>query len=220
MTYSSPRERSRRSLFLLWCSRVSMIAGLTALSFCGCFWIRGYAYQSLQSRRLQAAIPATSRGRIQDCHQAVTDTGDLIGQLDVPRIGLSVMVLEGDDAHTLRLGVGRVPGTGWPGRVGNLSIAGHRDTFFRELRDIRKDDVIRLTTPDASYTYRIESIRIVAPNHTEVMDGTDQPTLTLITCYPFHYLGFAPYRFVAHAIQSSSKMHPSAHACSPVQTVE
>jgi sortase A len=217
---STPQDGRRRRFVLLWCSRVCMITGVTALAFCAYFWISAYAYQTLQSRHLQVAAPATSGGGLQDCQYPAVNAGDPIGQLDIPRIGLSVVVLEGDDAHALRLGAGRVPGTSRPGRVGNLAIAGHRDTVFRELRDIRKSDVIRLTTLGATYTYRVESIRIVAPSHTEVMDGTDQPTLTLITCYPFNYIGSAPNRFIVHAIQSSSDSRPEGNACRLPQPAE
>jgi sortase A len=126
-------------------------------------------------------------------------------------LALSVIVLEGDDPKTLRRGVGRIPGTAKPGEPGNLAIAGHRDTFFRVLRDIRSDDVVRLTAPSGSFLYRVRSVRVVAPTQTEVLGSTPRPTLTLITCYPFTYVGHAPNRFVVTAEQTSASSQPAAN---------
>jgi sortase A len=95
--------------------------------------------------------------------------------------------------------------------MGNLAIAGHRDTFFRALRGIRADDVIWLTSASGSFVYRVQSIRIVAPTETEVLASTAQPTLTLITCYPFVYIGHAPNRFVVTAQRVSSGSKTAAN---------
>lgn len=127
-------------------------------------------------------------------------TGDVVGRLEVPRVGVSVMVLEGDDDGTLSQAAGHIPDTDLPGASdGNVGIAGHRDTFFRPLKDIKKGDEIRLTTAHGTYRYAVDSIRIVKPEEVEVLDPVDHPVLTLVTCYPFYYVGHAPNRYIVQA---------------------
>jgi sortase A len=109
------------------------------------------------------------------------------------------MIMEGIDGRTLRHAVGHIPGTPLPGQQGNVAIAGHRDTFFRGLRNIRKDDEITLTTLNGTYRYRVDSTQVVAPEHTEVLDDSGEAILTLVTCYPFYFVGSAPKRFVVRA---------------------
>ncbi|MBI3948919.1 MAG: class D sortase [Acidobacteria bacterium] len=132
-------------------------------------------------------------------------TDSLIGRIGVPRIGLSAIVVEGDDKATLGVAVGHIPSTALPGQRGNVGIAGHRDTFFRRLHKIRKNDVITLSTLSGSYQYRVESIEVVEPSDTEVLKPTSQPTLTLVTCYPFSYVGSAPERFIVRARQIAAQ---------------
>ncbi len=128
--------------------------------------------------------------------------GDSIGQLDIPRLGISAIVMEGADAGTLKLGVGHIQGTALPGALGNVSLAAHRDTFFRPLRHIRKGDEIRLTTFDGSWNYRVDWTKIVEPTDVQVLKPDKQRrTLTLVTCYPFYMVGSAPDRFVVRARQ-------------------
>lgn len=127
--------------------------------------------------------------------------GEVLGRLEIPRIGLSVMVWEGESHEVLARGAGHLPDTALPGQRGNVAIAGHRDTVFRPLKDIRKDDVMTLTTPGGAYRYVVESTRIVKPTYTQVLDSTSYPVLTLVTCYPFYYIGSAPKRFVVRARQ-------------------
>ena len=125
----------------------------------------------------------------------------LIGRLEIPRLKLKVMVREGAGEHTLRRAVGHIPGTSLPGGIGNVALAGHRDTFFRPLRAIRRDDVIDLQTAKQSYKYRVESTKIVSPRDVEVLKASGGETLTLVTCYPFYYVGSAPKRFIVKAIR-------------------
>jgi LPXTG-site transpeptidase (sortase) family protein len=125
--------------------------------------------------------------------------GALIGRLEIPGIDLSVMVLEGTGRKELAEGVGHIEGTPLPGQSGNLGIAGHRDSYFRGLKDVSARDVITLTTFAGSFRYKVEDTRIVPPSDVSVLDPTGEPTLTLITCYPFYYIGNAPKRFVVRA---------------------
>lgn len=109
------------------------------------------------------------------------------------------MVMEGIDSRTLRHAVGHIPGTALPGLQGNVGIAGHRDTFFRELQSLRKEDEITLTTLHGSYRYRVDSTLVVEPREIWVLKDTGEAILTLVTCYPFNYVGPAPQRFIVRA---------------------
>jgi sortase A len=125
---------------------------------------------------------------------------DLIGKLEIPRIGISVMVLHGVAEDTLRLGAGHVPGTPLPGADGNSAIAAHRDTFFRKLEGVRAGDRIQFSTVRKTVEYVVKAITVVEPEDTWVMESRGLPELTLISCYPFYFVGSAPLRFIVHAI--------------------
>jgi sortase A len=125
--------------------------------------------------------------------------GEPMGRMEIKRIGLSAVVLYGDDTKTLRRGVGHVIGTALPGMDGNMALSAHRDTYFRPLRNIRKKDRVMLKTPQRTYEYEVESTMVVKPTQVEVLDPTTEPTLTLITCHPFNYVGSAPNRFIVRA---------------------
>jgi sortase A len=127
-----------------------------------------------------------------------------IGRLEIPDVDLEVMVLEGDDDDTLDRAVGHVPGTASkPGKSGNLAIAGHRDGYFRGLRHLEEGDELSLTTLEGVARYRVEKITIVDPKRTDVLAHTADPTLTLVTCYPFFHVGDAPWRYIVRARQVS-----------------
>jgi sortase A len=128
----------------------------------------------------------------------------VIGRLEIPRLKLSVMVREGADERTLSRAVGHIPGTALPGRLGNVGLAGHRDTFFRALRDIREDDTIEFETTQGTYRYAVKSTRIVTPRDVSVLAASGGENLTLVTCYPFYYVGSAPKRFIVRAAQVSA----------------
>jgi sortase A len=125
--------------------------------------------------------------------------GDLIGRIKIPRVGVSAIVLHGVGKKTLRRGVGHIPGTALPEHGGNVALAGHRDSFFRGLKDIRENDTIELATPDGTFEYRVEWTKIVRPQDTDVLEEEGTPSLTLVTCYPFYYVGSAPKRFIVRA---------------------
>jgi sortase A len=131
--------------------------------------------------------------------KARTLEGQSLGRLEIPSIHLSAIVAEGVATRTLRRSVGHVPGTALPGGRGNVGLSAHRDTFFRHLGELRKDDVITITTLDGSFEYVVESTTIVDPDESVVLHDAGRPTLTLVTCYPFYYVGPAPKRFVVHA---------------------
>ena len=130
---------------------------------------------------------------------AVVRRGDVIGELEIPRLRVSVMIFEGDDSEILKQGAGHIPGTALtPGR-GNIGIAAHRDTYFRPLRGIRANDVIALKTPTGTSRYSVTEATIVRPSDVGVLARAPGRDLTLVTCYPFFYVGSAPERFIVHA---------------------
>ena len=119
-------------------------------------------------------------------------------------MGLRALVAEGTDAATLRVAVGHLPRTSFPDELGNVALAGHRDTVFRPLRDLLPGDSVVLTTPAGTFSYRVESTLVVAPDRTDVVSPVPGRALTLVTCYPFHYVGAAPQRFVVRALLASA----------------
>ena len=125
--------------------------------------------------------------------------GSVLAELTIPRLQFSSIVIEGDSAHDLRVAPGHIPGTALPGDSGNVGIAGHRDTVFRPLRMIRGSDVITLTTSRGAARYRVVSTKIVSPHDVGVLYPTSVDTLTLVTCYPFDFVGAAPNRFIVQA---------------------
>lgn len=138
--------------------------------------------------------------------------GGAIGKIAIPRLGLSVVVSAGTDKRTLRRAVGHIPGTALPGEPGNVGLAGHRDRYFRPLKDVRAGDEIAFTTPDGTFHYRVQWAEVVDPSAVHVLDDTAEPALTLVTCYPFYYVGPAPRRFVVRArqVRQESAAAPAA----------
>jgi sortase A len=130
----------------------------------------------------------------------------LVGRLQVPRLHMNGMVREGTGEDTLGLSLGHIPSTALPGQSGNVAVAGHRDTLFRGLRGIRRDDVILFETLGGKYVYRVEGTQIVKPEDLSVLKPGQEPELTLITCYPFYYVGSAPDRFIVKARQVSQDL--------------
>ena len=150
--------------------------------------------------------------------------GSVLGRIEIPRVGVSALVLEGITGSTLRRGVGHITGTPLPRLPGNIGLAGHRDTVFRGLKDIRKGDPITLDTLDGTYSYVVDWAQVVDPDDIEVLAASNRPELTLVTCYPFYYVGSAPERFVvrAHLLggggQDGTGAPPTASAAPPPAT--
>jgi len=131
--------------------------------------------------------------------QPAVKEGDVLGRMEIPRLGVSVAVLQGTKSRMLRLGAGHIEGTPLPGEPGNIGIAGHRDTFFRELKDVRENDEIDLQTATGLFRYEVDWVKVVAPDDNSVLATSTESALTLVTCYPFYLVGPAPNRFVVHA---------------------
>ena len=126
--------------------------------------------------------------------------GEVVGLLEIPRLNLSTIVFEGADQDVLERGAGHLPGSALPGDRGNTVLAAHRDTFFRPLRGIRIGDRVKIRQPHGDDFYIVKSARVVQPDEVDVLKPTAEPSLTLITCYPFRFIGPAPERFVVRAV--------------------
>jgi sortase A len=219
MMFKIRRHPTRRALFLRWARFFFLVVSVLALSYCAVVLIDRWAFQAYQTRRFERALknaqtpartipPATSSPlpAQADADRARAESfgidglaGSPLGRIEISSIGLAAMIMEGTDGKTLRLAVGHIPGTALPGQQGNVALAGHRDTFFRGLCNIHKDDEISLTTLHGTYSYRVDSTQVVEPQDVKVLAATADDFLTLVTCYPFYFVGPAPKRFIVRA---------------------
>lgn len=250
------RDRSAPG-FLLIARFLLLVFGLCALGYYGYTLGDQYVYQSYENWAFDQQIAGNSAVTFADYLRARTPfglvvgpasksavstqatapssapqpvrpaEGDVLGRVEIPRLNVSAMVREGVDAKTLSMAVGHVPSTALPGQIGNFAIAAHRDTLFRALKDIKKDDLVTFRSGNGSYTYEVLGTRIVKPSDVSVLrsdgggvieSGGDpaQPVdssrlLTMITCYPFYYVGSAPKRFIVEAelVRNVSEQAPA-----------
>ena len=183
----------RQRKWLLWLGSALIIGGAVVLG--GRWWSLHEATEA----QLRAHEWLSQRSVDPRRHTRVLRRGDVIGELEIPRLHLSVVVFEGDDAGILRLGAGHIPDTALPPGSGNIGIAAHRDTYFRPLRQVRVNDVIAMKTPAGESRYAVTETKIVQPTDIGVLARAPGRDLTLVTCYPFYYIGSAPERFIVHA---------------------
>ncbi len=195
-------------LVLRWIQHVLFAGAVSMLAYCGFVLTDAWIFQRAERGQLERLLtdrqqakngagqgaPATSS---KDSPPAVS--GGLIGRIEILRLGLSAIVIEGTSTTTLRRAAGHIAGTSLPGQPGNVGISGHRDTFFRPLRNIRRNDIITLTTLYGEYHYRVVSTKVVSKYDITVLDASGNEILTLITCYPFYFVGAAPDRFIVRA---------------------
>ena len=166
--------------------------GILALCYAGYVVLDAGAYQAYEQSKFENVSPG------QTLSPPLVE-GGVIGEIQVRRLHLKAIVVQGSSHTILRRAVGHIPETALPGEPGNVALAGHRDTFFRPLRNIRLGDAITFKTPDGAFQYVVESTAVVAASEVGVLASSDGRTLTLITCFPFDYLGSAPDRFVVRA---------------------
>jgi sortase A len=166
--------------------------------------IAAVAETSPQSADGRATGPAAPVARGAPNAPASNAPSHVVAMLDIPRLSLSTPVLSGDDDATLDIAVGHLPDTPKPWESGNSAFAAHRDGLFRPLRHIRVGDEVRVRTLEGEFTYRVRETKIVLPTDLSVLEPGDSPTLTLITCYPFNFVGNAPKRFIVHADRLSA----------------
>lgn len=200
---------------LRWTQRAMLAGAIALLGYCAFVLLDSWYFQNRQSRDLDSLLRnahtasanhQTSQTEPPLAPQAPPEVaaGDLIGRIEIPRLALSAVVVEGIGRRDLRRAVGHIPGTALPGQPGNAAIAGHRDTFFRPLKDVAVDDIIVLTTQWGEYRYRVVWSRMTTPDDVAVLDPTTIEVLTLVTCYPFYYVGPAPDRFIVRAEKIAS----------------
>src|SRR5262252_5667891 len=173
--------------------------------------------ESRDNRTIQDGGPVSSASvdcslwsaqRIREYKESLNESSDLpLAVLSIPKLRLEVPVFDGTDELTLNRGAGRIIGTARPGQSGNVGIAGHRDGFFRGLKDVVVGDRIELKTPARTETYKVAEIRIVRPSDVDVLAGGSIPTLTLVTCYPFYFIGNAPQRYIVRATASDDVLN-------------
>jgi sortase A len=197
---------------LKWAQRALFACAFLLLGYCAFALVNAWIFQSRQSANLdrqlrdrraasEAAPQPRSATSAQGAPAAAAD--GLIGRIEIPRLLLSVVVVEGVDKTTLGRAVGHIPGTALPGAAGNVGLAGHRDTFFRPLKDLKIKDEIQLSTLKGNFKYEVQSLRVVEPNNVGVLASSGENVLTMVTCYPFYYVGPAPKRWIVRARQVS-----------------
>jgi sortase A len=192
------RRGSQTRTYLRGACYLFLAFGILALGYAGFVFADAHTYQALEKKKFEEA------GRVSE--PRILAEGNVIGEIQVPRLGINAIVVEGDSVANLRRAVGHLTKSALPGEWGNVALAGHRDTFFRPLRDIRLGDEIRFKTRERSFQYRVESIEVVAPTDIRVLEGSTGHDLTLLTCYPFHYVGPAPKRLVVRAEEVDGRM--------------
>jgi len=204
------KEALRR--ILKWSQRVLFACAILLLGYCTFALGDAWLFQRRAARdldRLQrdrrAAIQLTLQPVSVIAPRVAPVAGSLIGRIEIARLDLSVVVVEGVDRISLRRAVGHIPGTALPGEAGNVGLAGHRDTFFRQLKDVKIDDEIQISTLTGNFKYQVVALRIVDPENVAVLAASGENVLTLVTCYPFYFVGPAPKRWIVRARQVSSQ---------------
>ena len=185
---------------LRWAQLVLFACAAVLLGYCAFVLLDTRVFQDRESRDFQRSLDE-QRASLQAklLKPPASAMNGLIGRIEIARLNLSVMVIEGDDEKVLRRAAGHITGTALPGQNGNVAITAHRDTFFRPLRNIQLDDVITFTTLQGKYRYRVVFTKIVSPQDVAVLDPTGGEILTLVTCHPFYFVGAAPNRFIVRA---------------------
>jgi sortase A len=187
---------------LKWIERLLLVVGLALLGWYAKVWIVAEYTQwktPEQYVTVRPALPGEGGNAAGTSGAFTPDIGTVLARLEAPTLQLSTVVLQGSDDATLAKGAGHIEDTPLPGEAGNIGIAGHRDTIFRPLRYTRVGDEFDLETANAVYHYRVTNTKIVEPDDVYVLDPTPKPTLTLVTCWPFEFIGHAPKRFIVQA---------------------
>jgi sortase A len=190
------KEPRRR--ILKWAQRALFACAVLLLGYSGYAQVDAWMFQRRESMNLDRLL-RDRRVASEGAPDAAAE--GLIGRLEIPRLRLSVMVFEGIDKTTFRRAAGHIPGTALPGQPGNVGLSGHRDTFFRPLKDLRIKDEVQIATLRGNFEYEVESLRVVEPEDVGVLAASAENVLTLVTCYPFYYVGPAPKRWIVRARQ-------------------
>ena len=192
-------RRAVHSVDLGAIERALFAIAVALLTYYGVERLTTFYQQRAASRELEDVRTAVNAAPPAETTRPAPARSAVIGRIELPRVGISAMVREGDDSRVLRRAVGHIPQTPLPGEPGNAGLAGHRDTFFRGLRDVRHGDRIVITMSNSVLHYEVRSTTTVDPTDVSVLKPTSGSTLTLVTCYPFDYIGAAPRRFIVQA---------------------
>ena len=214
---------------LKWAQRALNVCGIVLLGYYGFAVVDSWIFQRREGRELDRQLrdprsasqgtPLPEPSTSPQAAPAAAQDG-LIGRIEIPRLLLSAVVIEGIDATTLRRAVGHIPGTALPGQAGNVGLAGHRDTFFSPLKDLRIKDEIQFQTLKGHFKYEVEWLKVVEPENVGVLAPSGENVLTLVTCYPFYYVGPAPQRWIVRARQVGKSMQALRRASFPGWTLE
>jgi sortase A len=203
-------EQSQLKRILIWTHRVLLTLAAPLIVYCLLVTLESWLFQQRAKVTLSRQVETLSEGA-KEVRPAPPDTKSpgvtappapdaVIGRIDIDRLELSAIIAEGTSTATLRHAVGHITGTGLPGQTrGNIGLAALRDTFFRPLKDVRISDLIVITTPGGAHRYRVVSTKVVAPEEVSVLEPAGDEVLTLVTCFPFHFVGSAPKRFIVRA---------------------
>ena len=187
------RQRTLRFFQWIFFTSASLLLAYCALVLTSIFEFQRRELHGIDSISSQPASIAVIEPR------SIVGLDGLVGRIEIKRIGLSTPIVEGTGSRSLLRSAGHIAGTSFPGDEGNIGIAGHRDTLFRPLRHIRLSDLITLTTHRGVYRYRVVSTKVVRPSDISVLNSDGDQFLTLVTCYPFGFIGPAPSRFIVRA---------------------
>jgi sortase A len=196
------RLRTTGALTLRGAFYFFLSAGILALGYASYVIADTHAYQAVQQSKFESLSHSEDR-------HPVTE-GSAVGEVKVPRLTLDAIFVQGDSPRILRHAVGHISETALPGEQGNVVLTAHRDSFFRPLRNIRQGDAITIETLRGEYEYQVDWTEVVSPSDVQVLEPSGENTLTLVTCFPFYYIGPAPKRFIVRAHQiRPSPAHPS-----------
>lgn len=187
------RPRNGRRKLFFGAYYLFLTGAIVALGYSTYVVVDARAYQAIAESRLATVRPTQGARSVAD--------GEVIGEMNIPRLGLKTIVAQGQSSKVLRRAVGHLSESAMPGQPGNVTLAGHRDTFFRPLRKIQPGDAISFNTADGEFVYQVESTEVVMPSDVAVLQPSRENTLTLVTCFPFYYVGSAPKRFIVRARQ-------------------
>jgi sortase A len=176
---------------LQWGFYFFLVLGLSAAGYSGYVIAEAESYQAIELRKYSVKPP--------QAEPHVPTIGEVIGEIEIPRLGIQAIIAQGDTGEVMRHAVGHIPETALPGEFGNIGLAGHRDRLFRGLRAVQIGDIVILKTPGETFRFQVETTLVVPPTDLGVLRSSDRRELTLITCFPFDYVGPAPNRFVVHA---------------------
>ncbi|MCF8566489.1 sortase [Alicyclobacillus tolerans] len=206
-TLASPSPSRRPKRLATWVASLWTLAGVALFGVYG--W--NYAQQTIfvNQHHLPQYHPKVN-GSIPALWPTLPGIGTKIGQLLIPAVHINTPVVQGTGWNQLALGAGHYNSSALPGQIGNDYVAGHRDTVFTQLKNVKKGDLVIFSTPYGKFVYKAVSFQIVPQSDTSVLDPTPYQTLTLQTCYPFSFFGFAPDRYIVHTkLVSEPKNLPS-----------